>query len=59
MTKQEKRDILAIRGQYVPFAYRGDVMEPASLNLYVYCANDPVNFWDPSGHDAESNINSA
>ena len=30
--------------------YRGDIEEPDSSNLYVYCSNDPVNFEDPSGH---------
>ncbi|MCQ8115691.1 RHS repeat-associated core domain-containing protein, partial [Vibrio parahaemolyticus] len=23
--------------------------DPQSLNLYAYCANDPVNYTDPSG----------
>ncbi|MGL4484333.1 MAG: RHS repeat-associated core domain-containing protein, partial [Anaerovoracaceae bacterium] len=30
--------------------YRGDDNEYGSWNLYTYCANDPVNFIDPSGH---------
>ncbi len=30
--------------------YRGDATDPASLNLYAYCGNDPVNYTDPSGH---------
>ena len=25
-------------------------MEPDTLHLYVYCANNPVNYVDPSGH---------
>ena len=25
---------------------------PNGLNLYAYCNNDPVNYADPSGHDA-------
>ncbi len=33
--------------------YRGDVMDIASLNLYTYCYNDPINFIDPSGHTGE------
>ncbi len=30
--------------------YRGDVNEPNTLHLYAYCANNPVNYVDPSGH---------
>lgn len=31
--------------------YRGEKKEPSSLHLYSYCANDPVNFLDLSGHN--------
>ena len=30
--------------------YRGEFEEPLSLHLYAYCANNPINFTDPSGH---------
>ena len=30
---------------------RGEKKEPSSLHLYSYCANDPVNFLDLSGHN--------
>ena len=30
--------------------YRGELEEPETLNLYVYCDNDPINYTDPSGH---------
>ena len=30
--------------------YRGETEEPLSLHLYAYCANNPINFVDPSGH---------
>jgi len=30
--------------------YRGEINEPSSLHLYAYCANDPINYVDPSGH---------
>lgn len=30
--------------------YRGEFEEPLSLHLYAYCANDPINYTDPSGH---------
>lgn len=30
--------------------YRGENTEPATLHLYAYCANNPINYVDPSGH---------
>ncbi|TYQ15346.1 UNVERIFIED_CONTAM: RHS repeat-associated protein [Acetivibrio alkalicellulosi] len=30
--------------------YRGDINDPLSLNLYVYCANNPITYYDPTGH---------
>lgn len=30
--------------------YRGDINDPLSLNLYTYCFNSPIVYWDPSGH---------
>lgn len=30
--------------------YRGEPEEPDTWHLYAYCANDPVNYVDPSGH---------
>ena len=30
--------------------YRGEQTDPQTLHLYTYCANDPVNYTDPSGH---------
>ena len=30
--------------------YRGEKMEPDTLHLYAYCANNPINYVDPSGH---------
>ncbi len=39
--------------------YRGDHEEPDTWHLYAYCANDPVNFVDPSGHFLETAIDIA
>ena len=33
-------------------SYRGEIMNPETGHLYVYCANNPVNYADPSGHFA-------
>ncbi|PYG83894.1 RHS repeat-associated protein [Ruminiclostridium sufflavum DSM 19573] len=31
-------------------SYWGEDENPLSLNLYTYCANDPIQYVDPSGH---------
>lgn len=31
-------------------SYRGDDMDPLSLNLYTYCHNEPIMYSDPTGH---------
>ena len=33
--------------------YRGENDQPDTQHLYVYCANNPVNYVDPSGHFAK------
>ena len=30
--------------------YLGDAFDPITLNRYLYCASDPVNHVDPTGH---------
>lgn len=30
--------------------YTGDLNDPLSLNLYTYCVNNPLIYYDPSGH---------
>ena len=37
-------------------SYRGEIMKPEIGHLYVYCANNPVNYVDPSGHKAKTVI---
>ena len=36
--------------------YRGNPNDPLSLNLYTYCANNPLIYCDPTGHSWLSNI---
>lgn len=31
-------------------SYRGEQTEPDTYHLYAYCANDPIDYVDPSGH---------
>ena len=33
-------------------SFAGRRSDPLSLNLYTYCANNPILYFDPSGHDA-------
>jgi len=33
--------------------YAGQQQDPLSLNLYTYCHNSPLMYWDPTGHAAE------
>lgn len=30
--------------------FRGQVNDPLSLNLYTYVHNNPIRYFDPSGH---------
>ncbi len=30
--------------------YTGDINDPLSLNLYTYCHNNPITYYDPTGH---------
>ena len=32
--------------------YTGEYNDPLSLNLYVYCKNNPMTYSDPTGHDS-------
>jgi len=34
-------------------SYRGEINDPGQWHLYVYCANNPINYTDPSGHKME------
>jgi RHS repeat-associated protein len=36
--------------------YRGDPNDPLSLNLYAYCANEPIMYFDPTGHRRQGDI---
>lgn len=33
--------------------YKGRYSDPLSLNLYTYCYNNPIIYWDPTGHIAQ------
>ena len=33
--------------------YRGNTADPLSLNLYTYCVNNPMKYYDPTGHASQ------
>jgi len=33
-----------------------DANDPLSLNLYLYCTNNPIMYFDPTGHDSAANL---
>lgn len=37
-----------------PDSYRGEPVDPQTLHLYAYCANNPINLVDPTGYAAET-----
>lgn len=37
-------------------SYRGNATNPTTWHLYTYCANNPINYDDPSGHFVMSRI---
>src|SRR5258708_1825394 len=37
-------------------SYEGNLDKPHTLNLYLYCAADPVNNTDPSGNETLGNV---
>ena len=36
-------------------SYRGELDDPGQWHLYAYCANNPINYVDPSGHASLKN----
>jgi len=37
---------------FIKDTYTGDPSDPLSLNLYTYCHNEPIMYYDPLGHDS-------
>ncbi len=34
----------------------GSASDPLSLNLYTYCVNNPIRYWDPTGHVMQGDL---
>ncbi|MDD6827478.1 MAG: RHS repeat-associated core domain-containing protein, partial [Oscillospiraceae bacterium] len=35
-------------------SYSGNILDPLSLNLYTYAQNNPISYYDPTGHSINS-----
>ena len=35
-------------------SYSGNILDPLSLNLYTYAQNNPISYYDPTGHSIKS-----
>ena len=40
-------------------SYSGDILDPLSLNLYTYAQNNPISYYDPTGHSIKSLLKKA
>ena len=40
-------------------SYSGDIFDPLSLNLYTYAQNNPISYYDPTGHSIKSLLKKA
>ena len=39
--------------------YSGNILDPLSLNLYTYAQNNPISYYDPTGHSIKSLLKKA
>ena len=39
--------------------YSGNILDPLSLNLYTYAQNNPISYYDPTGHSIKSVLKKA
>ena len=40
-------------------SYSGNILDPLSLNLYTYAQNNPISYYDPTGHSIKSLLKKA
>ena len=40
-------------------SYSGNIHDPLSLNLYTYAQNNPISYYDPTGHSIKSLLKKA
>lgn len=47
----QSRMYSAVEGRFIQEdTFRGDALDPLSLNLYTYCLNNPMIYDDQNGH---------